>query len=98
MSCDKRMPRYAYRRTRSPYQTGFLKLMALLVVALDVRGQENSRPYTSEDVVALIRGQVPPLRVLALSRQHDVSFDINPQISDEIKVAGGTEELVRTLS
>ncbi len=74
-----------------------LVALMLYAVAMAARGQTPGRPLTKDDVIALVKGDVPPQRVAQLAREHGIDFALTPQTEKDLRAAGATDELLAAL-
>ena len=74
-------------------------LVALMVCAGApiARGQEPRRPLTKDNVIRLLKGDVPPERVVQLAREHGIDFALTPEAEKDLRDAGATDELLAEL-
>ena len=63
-----------------------------------LRGPESSlKPLSKDDVINLLKGDVPARRVEALVREHGIDFQITPETESELRKAGATDPLLAVL-
>jgi len=63
----------------------------------DAKAQKSSKPVSKEDVLELLTGDVAPERVIAIVRAQGVSFKLTPAVEDEIRKAGGNDDLLKAI-
>jgi hypothetical protein len=59
--------------------------------------QPSPKPFTKEDVLKLLTGNVPVKRVETLVRERGVDFQVTPETESELRKAGATDPLLVTL-
>jgi formylglycine-generating enzyme required for sulfatase activity len=59
--------------------------------------QEASEKLTVNEVIELLQSGVTPPRVEALARQRGIAFEIIPETENQLRGAGATEDLLKTL-
>ncbi|HEV2349816.1 MAG TPA: SUMF1/EgtB/PvdO family nonheme iron enzyme [Terriglobia bacterium] len=80
----------------------FRRCSALLVAlvlglgAVHLNAQAR-KPYTKEQILGMLKGEVAPQRVAVLARQRGIDFEITPQVESEVRQAGATDALLATL-
>jgi len=87
-------------RERLLLRSGCLLTLGVLLCALVPPGvgyPQHGRPYSKDDIVGLLKGQVSPKRVVVLARQHGINFQITRQVENELRRAGATDALLATL-
>jgi len=62
-----------------------------------MKAQKNSKPLTKQDVLDLLAGDVPPERVAAIVRERGVSFELTRAVEEQIRQAGGNDELLKVV-
>jgi len=78
----------------------FLSLcLCFSVVSLlpDVRAQAPQKPWTKDQIIRLLKGDVSPTRVAVLARQRGIDFQITSETETELRQAGATAALLTTL-
>jgi len=75
------------------------RILTLFLVVLTVEAAAQNEPHrlSKEDVVKLLKGQVSPHRVSQRARQQGIDFQVTPQVEQELRQAGATDELIATL-
>jgi len=72
-------------------------LLCASLVLLSAQTQPSPKPFTKDDVVKLLTGNVPAKRVEALVRERSIDFQITPTTESELRKAGASDELLSTL-
>jgi len=62
-----------------------------------MKAQKSSKPLTKEAVLELLTGDVPPERVAAIVRERGVSFELTRAVEEQIRQAGGNDELLKVV-
>lgn len=57
----------------------------------------QKKALTKEDVLGLLTGDVPPERVVAIVRERGVSFKLTRAVEEQIRQAGGNDELLKAI-
>jgi len=73
---------------------------ALLVASLalpHLEAQTPKKPLTQSEVLELLKGDVPSTRVGEIARGRGISFAMTSETESELRDAGATEELIKTL-
>lgn len=73
---------------------------ALLCVAIQparAEVQKARKPLQRDQVIELLESGVTPLRVGELARDYGVAFEITDQVESQLRYAGATDDLLRTL-
>jgi formylglycine-generating enzyme required for sulfatase activity len=83
---------------RRTFQRRFAPLVALVIglCAVNVRAQAGP-PYSKDQIVGMLKGEVSPKRVTVLARQRGINFQITSEVESELRRAGATTELLATL-
>jgi hypothetical protein len=68
-----------------------------VIAQLMANPQGSGQPLSPEDIVDLLKGDVPSSYVVTLVRKAGISFELTPEIEKEIRQAGGTDALLATL-
>jgi hypothetical protein len=71
--------------------------IALVFCLPGLRAQKSSKQLTKEDVLDLLTGDVPAERVATIVRERGVSFTLTPGVEDQIRQAGGNDELLKAI-
>jgi hypothetical protein len=71
--------------------------IALAFCLPGVKAQKSSKPLAKEDVLELLTGDVPPERVASIVREQGVSFKLDRAAEDQIRQAGGNDELLKAI-
>jgi hypothetical protein len=71
--------------------------IALAFCLSSVKAQKSSKQLTKENVLELLTGEVPPERVAAIVRERGVSFRLDRAAEDQIRQAGGNDELLKVI-
>jgi hypothetical protein len=72
-------------------------LFSALLPALWAQTQPSTKPLSKDDVVQLLKGNVPVKRVETLARQRGIDFPITPATESELRQAGANESLLGVL-
>ncbi|MGE5326782.1 MAG: hypothetical protein ACM3NO_07065, partial [Deltaproteobacteria bacterium] len=80
---------------------GLTLLAALIFCATalhsPISAQEASKPLTKNNIIKLLKGDVPPARVETLARERGISFQVTSEVESELRQAGATDSLIATL-
>ena len=71
--------------------------IALAFCLPGIKAQKSSKPLAKEDVLELLTGDVPPERVAGIVRERGVSFKLDQAAEDQIRQAGGNDELLKAI-
>jgi PEGA domain len=71
-----------------------LVLAVVAAIAGQAHAQPAPKPFTKDDVVQLLKGNVPAKRVEALVRERGIDFPITPETESELRKAGATGPLL----
>jgi len=71
--------------------------IALAFCLPGVKAQKSSKQLTKENVLELLTGDVPPERVAGIVRERGVSFKLDRAAEDQIRQAGGNDELLKAI-
>ncbi len=74
-----------------------LFLAVVAAVAGSAHAQSSPKPFTKEDVLTLLTGNVSAKRVETLVRQRGIDFQMTPDTESELRQAGATEPLLAAL-
>ena len=74
-----------------------LVLAVIAAVAHSAHAQSSLKPLSKDDVINLLKGDVPAKRVEYLARQRGIDFQITPDTESELRTAGATEPLLAVL-
>ena len=72
-------------------------LLCASMMVLSAYAQPSPKPLSKDDVVNLLKGDVPAKRVEYLARQHGIDFQITPDTESELRTAGATGPLLAVL-
>jgi hypothetical protein len=78
-------------------RTAFFALITCLLCASTVLLSAQSKPFTKDDVITLLKGDVPAKRVEVLVRQRGVDFQLTPETESELRQAGASDPLLAVL-
>jgi hypothetical protein len=70
--------------------------LAILLLPLWA-GQKPSKPLAKEEIVALLKGEVPSARIADLARERGITFVLTRETETQLRQAGATEDLVKAL-
>jgi len=73
---------------------GFL-IVVLVLFSAPVHAQQ--KPWTPQQIVKMLNGDVPPKRVAELVHERGIDFQVSPEIESELRQAGADDELISTL-
>jgi hypothetical protein len=71
--------------------------IALAFCLPGIKAQKSSKPLAKEAVLELLTGDVPPERVTGIVRERGVSFKLDQAAEDQIRQAGGNDELLKAI-
>ena len=82
-----------------------LKILALLLALMAIlalipslgNAQKVAKKLTKQDVIDLLTGDVPSDEVAEEARKAGIAFQVTASVAKDIRDAGGTEDLIRTL-
>ena len=57
----------------------------------------NTKGLDKQDIVGLLQGGVPPARIVDLINQRGIKFSPSADDLNEIRAAGGTDELIQAI-
>jgi len=82
-----------------PKKIALLLVLAAALALLPAPGNAQRVPkkLTKQDVIDLLTGDVPSDQVAEEARKVGISFQITASVAKDIRDAGGTEDLIRTL-
>lgn len=60
-------------------------------------GQKSPKPLTKDEVVSLLKGEVPSPRIAELVRERGITFTVTRQTETQLREAGATEGLLKAL-
>ena len=71
----------------------------LCVVALlpCVHAQVSPKPFSKDDVITLLKGDVSPKRVIELVQQRGIDFVVTPEVERQLRKIGATDSLLTKL-
>jgi hypothetical protein len=58
---------------------------------------KGANKLTKQDIIDLLAGNVSSADIAAAARKSGISFPVTPDVEEEIRAAGGTVDLIRTL-
>jgi len=90
--------RFTHQRNRSS-QILLLSVFLLGSSVLTFGAQEEKKhePLTEVSVIDLLKGGVPPDRVVSLAREFGIAFQVTPAVERDLRAAGANDQLVQTL-
>src|SRR5271169_616964 len=59
--------------------------------------QQQQKPWTKEQIIRMLKGDVPPKRIGELARERGIDFPVTPETENELRPAGATAELLTLL-
>jgi Alginate export len=71
-------------------------ILSVALAAQTVQAQKR-RPFSEQDIVRLLRGDVTPGRVTELVRERGIDFRVTPEIETELRKAGADDALLALL-
>ena len=83
--------------TRTSLSALLACLLCASVVLASAQTQPTPKPLSKDDVINLLKGDVPAKRVEALIREHGIDFQITPETESELRRAGANDRLLVTL-
>ena len=72
-------------------------LLCASMVPVSAQTQPAPKPFTKDDVVKLLTGNVPVKRLEALVRQRGIDFQLTPELESQLRTAGADDGLIATL-
>jgi hypothetical protein len=84
-------------RIYRPLLAACLALAVVAAVAGHAHAQPSTKPLSKDDVVQLLKGNVPVKRVETLARQRGIDFPMTPETESELRQAGANESLLAVL-
>lgn len=72
-------------------------LLSAAMWPVHVPAQAPHKPLTKDQTLKLLAGDVPSARVAELAREQGIDFQMTPEIENDLRQAGATDELVATL-
>ena len=72
-------------------------LAAIIFTPVPAHSQGAGKKLTKQDVIDLLTGDVPSERVADIAKQRGVSFPMDAAAEKDIRAAGGSDDLIRTL-
>jgi PEGA domain len=61
------------------------------------RPQNPRKPVSKDEVVQLLKGGVPSVRVIDIVRERGITFDVTQEVEEDLGAAGATEQLLAML-
>lgn len=86
-----------HRRLKSLVRRVGIVLLCGAVLPLCLQAQKSRKALTKNEVVELLESGVSPARVEELARQYGLAFSITPNVENELRDAGATDDLVSSL-
>ncbi len=83
--------------TSRRFSTVLVVLVAVTTFLPYLTAQKGSPPLSKDNIVELLTGDVPPVRVAAIVRERRVSFALTREVEDEIRKDGGDDELIKAI-
>ena len=87
----------APRFTRTALSALLACVLCASVVLLSAQTQSSPKPLSKDDVINLLKGDVPAKRVETMVREHGIDFQITPETESELRKAGATDPLLAVL-
>jgi hypothetical protein len=74
-----------------------LALLCFPFFASVAQAPSSSKPFSKDDIIKLLTGDVAPVRVEVLARQRGIDFPITPDTEAELRQAGANDSLLAAL-
>src|SRR5579862_9475644 len=86
-------------KTKPRFPLLFAVCLLLCAVELPAKAfhPPSPKPLSKNDIIDLLKGEVPSARVSELARENGINFQLTPAVEDELRHAGATNELLATL-
>jgi hypothetical protein len=89
-------PRWLILRAGVSYAVACVVMLGIMLSPLWA-AQKSSKPITKDEVISLLKGEVPSPRIAELVRERGTSFAVTRQTETQLREAGATEELLKAL-
>lgn len=86
---------HRFFRGRTVVATTLILCVAVLTVELPA--QAPPKPWTKDQIIRMLKGDIPPKRVETLARERGIDFPITSETETELRQAGATDALLATL-
>lgn len=90
-------PYLEYRRISEVRGVLLVLLAVIAFLPFLTHAQNTAKKLTKQDVIDLLTGDVPSDQVASEARKAGISFRVTAAVANEIKAAGGTDELISVL-
>ncbi|HLY62053.1 MAG TPA: PEGA domain-containing protein [Terriglobia bacterium] len=89
----------SHLKTKPRFPLVIVTCLLLCAVKLPARAfsPPAPKPLSKNDIIDLLKGEVPSARVSELARENGINFQLTPAVEDELRHAGATNELLTTL-
>jgi len=58
---------------------------------------QQQKPWTKDQIIRMLKGDMPPKRIGELARERGIDFPVTPDTENELRQAGATAELLTLL-
>ncbi|MBI1983750.1 MAG: PEGA domain-containing protein [Acidobacteria bacterium] len=82
---------------RKPVYYFVAAVLFTVVLGGDGQAQESKRPLSKSQVIELLENSVPSARIADLASQYGIAFELTSQAENELREAGATDELLKSL-
>ena len=72
-------------------------VLSTAVLPVGTSAQKPSKPLGKDQIIELLKNSVPPSRVEALVKQYGISFEVTHAVSNQLREAGASDSLMKTL-
>lgn len=72
-------------------------ILCAAVLTLKLQAQAPQKPWTKDQIIRMLKGDVSPKRVETLARERGIDFQITSETETELRTAGATDSLLATL-
>lgn len=88
--------RHGLLRPRMRHGVASAAILAILLLPLWA-GQKAPKPLTKDEVVSLLKGEVPSSRIADLVRERGITFAVTRETETQLRQAGASEDLLKAL-
>lgn len=88
--------RHGLLRPRMRHGVASAAILAILLLPLWA-GQKSPKPLTKDEVVSLLKGEVPSSRIADLVRERGITFAVTRETETQLRQAGASEDLLKAL-
>lgn len=71
--------------------------VCVLTLIVPTRAQAPPKPWTKDQIIRMLKGDMSPKRVETLARERGIDFQITSETETELRTAGATDSLMTTL-